>query len=187
MSRNSFKIAVELDQGDIEEVNRRLRRLPVPMAQKAMRNGFSEFLKRVRSTAKSLAPYGVNKPTEFVRGQSRPNPHIRDFLAYTVRTYGKGIVVWGAFGVKERRGTYETPHWYLRWVEFGHEIKRKATTFEQQLLKSRGEVRYKTIGIGRVQGRFFIKRSYEINSSRLLPIIEQKIADQIAKEWGTVG
>lgn len=184
MSRNTFKIAVEVDGADIESVNRKLSRLPDPLGSRAMKNGFREFFKRVRATARGLAPKGRPTATEKVRGEVKPNPHIRNFLAYTVRGYRRGTVVWAAFGVREKRGSYETPHWYLRWVEFGHDIKRAATEEEQIRLAARGERRYKTIKIGSVKGQFFIRRSYEANAGALIPIMEQKIADQIAKEFG---
>lgn len=184
MSSNAFKVAVEIDGGDIDRINRKLSQLAIPTATKAMKNGFRTWFKKVRATAKQLAPMGDNKPTEMVRGQMKPNPHIRDNLTYSVKGYSKGRVVWGALGVKEIRGSYMTPHWYLRWVEFGHEVKRAATVNEQMLLKSRGERRFKTIRVGRVPGRYFIRRAYEANAYALLPIMDQAIADQVLKEWG---
>jgi hypothetical protein len=182
MSGNAFKVAVEINYGDIDAVNRKLSKLAVPASTRAMKSGFRQWFKGVRSTAKALAPYGDTRAMETVRGQKRPNPHIRDHIAYTVRGYSKGRVVWGALGVKERRGSYDTPHWYLRWVEFGHEIKRRATQNEAMLLKSRGERRM-TMTIGRVLGKRFIERAYQANATRLLPIMEDAIAREVLKEW----
>lgn len=184
MSSNAFRVAVEIDGGDIDRINRKLSHLAVPTATKAMKNGFRAWFKKVRATARQLAPFGEAAATEKVRGKLQPNPHIRDNLTYSVKGYSKGRVVWGALGVKEIRGSYMTPHWYLRWVEFGHDVKRAATAPEQMLLKSRGERRYKTITTGKVRGRFFIRRAYEANAYSLIPIMDQAIADQVLKEWG---
>jgi hypothetical protein len=179
MSGNAFKVAVEIDGATIDELNRKFKQLAAPMGTKAMKSGFREWFKKTRAVAKAMAPYGRPAATEKVRGVNRPNPHIKDHMAYTVRGYSKGRVVWGGLGIRNRGG-YDTPHWYLRWVEFGHDLKRKATPNEAMLLKSRGE-RKMTMSIGRVEGAFFLRKAYQMTAMRLIPIMEEAIAKQVAK------
>jgi hypothetical protein len=185
MSRNAFAVTAEIDGAEIEDLNRRLRRLSVDRAGKAMKNGFRTWGKRYRQAVMALAPYGRSSPTEVVRGEVRPNPHIRDMIAVKVRGYRKGEVIWAAVGVKEVPGSYTTPHWYLRWVEFGHVIKRKSTEAEAILLKSRGYTRkkeYGTIAIGNVPGKFFMAKALVQTQHLLLPMVEDALASQIEKE-----
>lgn len=195
MSSNAFKVAVQIDGEELDRVNRYLSRMAVPAATKAMKSGFRAWFKKVRATAKQLAPFGVNKATEKVRGQEKPNPHVRDNLTYKVIGYSKGRVVWGALGVKEIRGSYMTPHWYLRWIEFGHDIRRKpyegyVEMGSQAVLSPyTGEVRrykrrkFTTAKVGRVPGQFFIRRAYEANVYSLLPLMQEAISAQMLKEW----
>lgn len=189
MSSNAFVAVLEINGADIESVNRKLKALGTDRAQKAMRNGFRKWTSRVKSAAKSIAPYGSASATEKVRGEVRPNPHIRDFIATKVKGFSRGTVVWAAVGVSEIRGSYATPHWYLRWVEFGHEIKRRATEEEAIRMVTRGERRRKnmTRTIGRVPGRFFLRSAAMATEPLLIPIMEQAIADQVAKEWSGNG
>ena len=81
---------------------------------------------------------------------------------------------------------YDTPHWYLRWVEFGHQLKRKPTTNEASLLKSRGEIIKKntTIKYGHVKGSHFMQRTLNMAEMRLLPMLNEAIDKQIDKEIG---
>jgi hypothetical protein len=186
MSRNSFTALVEIDGAEIEMLNRKLRRLGDDLAPKALRNGFRKWTTLCKRTAKTLAPRGPSRPTEKVRGTERPNPHISDFITTKVKGYSKGRVVWAAVGVKEIRGSYATPHWYLRWVEFGHKIKRRATQAEQILLKSRGNEKkkeYSRITIGEVRGTFFLRKTLSMCEPRLVPAVEDAIAAQIEKNW----
>lgn len=189
MSSNAFVAVLEVDGADIEAVNRKLKALGTDRAAKAMRNGFRKWTGRVKSAAKAIAPYGRNSATEKVRGESRPNPHIRDFITTKVKGYSKGRVVWASVGVSEIRGSYATPHWYLRWVEFGHEIKRRATEQEALRMVTRGERKRKnmTVRIGHVPGRFFLRSAAMATEPLLIPIMDQAIADQIAKEWNGNG
>jgi hypothetical protein len=185
MSSNVFKVAAEIDGAEIEELNRKLRRISVERAGKAMKSGFRTWGKRYAQAVVALAPYGRPNPTERVRGQERPNPHIRDMITVKVRGYRKGEVIWAAVGVKEVPGSYTTPHWYLRWVEFGHAIKRKSTEAEAILLKSRGYTRkkeYGTITIGKVPGKFFMARALTQTQHLLLPMVEDALARQLEKE-----
>ena len=184
MSRNSFTAVVEVNGADIELVNRKLKALGTHRAGNAMRSAFRKWTKRVASMVKASAPYGRSAATEKVRGLERPNPHIRDFVTTKVKGYSKGTVVWAAVGVKEIRGSYMTPHWYLRWVEFGHEIKRKATMEESIRLVTRGERKRKnmTMSIGRVTGRHFLRSAAIAAEVLLIPIVEQAVADQVEKE-----
>lgn len=186
--RNSFNISAEVNGADIEEVNRRLRRLQGPYATEAMKTGFRSYTTRVAKLAKPLAPFGKATATEKVRGTERPNPHIRNHITTKVSGYSQGRVVWAAIGIKEKRGTYDTPHWYVRWVEFGHRIRRKATTEEQIRAKSRGETRKKEYAfktVGTVKGAFFLKRASEMASPYLLIDMQNAIAKVIEKYWGT--
>lgn len=184
MSRNSFTAVVEVNGADIELVNRKLKALGTERAGKAMKSGFRKWTKKVANTVKMVAPLGNMRPTEKVRGEIRPNPHIRDFITTKVKGYSKGTVVWAAVGVKEIRGSYTTPHWYLRWVEFGHELKRRATAEESIRLVARGERRSRNMKmtVGRVRGKFFMRKAAIMAEVYLLPIMEQAIADQVEKE-----
>ncbi len=188
MSRNSFTALVEIDGAEIETINRKLKRLGDDLAPKALKGGFRRWTTLCKRTARNLAPRGRDSATERVRGQERPNVHIADFIATKVKGYSKGRVVWAAVGVKEIRGSYATPHWYLRWVEFGHKIKRAATMPEQILLKSRGNEKkkdYSRVVIGEVKGAFFLRKTLQICEPKLIPAIEDAIAAQIAKQWET--
>ena len=161
--------------------------LPKDMAQKSLRNAFRKWTTMTKKVVAASAPYGRSGATEFVRGEKRPNVHIKNNIATKVKGYSKGTLIWAAVGVKEVRGTYVTPHWYLRWVEFGHDVKRKATMNEKMLLKSRGERIRKntTIKIGHVKGQHFIAKAVTVCSPRLVPMVEDAIADQVLKEWGS--
>jgi hypothetical protein len=184
MSSNNFKALVEIDGADIEQVNRYLRRLKTETASKALKRGIRNWTNLGKKTAKALAPVGPNRPTEKVRGTERPNPHIKDFVFTKVKGYSKGQIIWGSIGVKEIKGSYATPHWYLRWVEFGHAIKRRSTEAEAILLKSRGATKaeYSKITIGQVRGTFFLTKALASISPRLLPIMQESIAKELAQE-----
>lgn len=183
--RNGFRLIVEIDGAEIEAVNRKLKALGDVRAANAMRNGFRKWTKRVATIAKAMIPQGKAAPTEKVRGEVRPNPHIRDFVTTKVVGYSRGKVIWAAVGVKELRGSYATPHWYLRWVELGHDLKRAATDEERIRLVTRGERRRKTmtVKVGEVAGRFYLRRAGIAAEPYLLPIMEQAIADQVLKDW----
>ena len=101
--RNGFRLIVEIDGAEIEAVNRKLKALGDVRAANAMRNGFRKWTKRVATIAKAMIPQGKAAPTEKVRGEVRPNPHIRDFVTTKVVGYSRGKVIWAAVGVKELR------------------------------------------------------------------------------------
>lgn len=188
--RNSFNISAEVNGADIELVNRELKRLATPYATEAMKAGFRKYTTRVAKVAKTLAPFGNAAASEKVRGVERPNPHIRNHITTKVRGYSQGKVVWAAVGVKEKRGSYETPHWYLRWVEFGHKIRRKATAEEQLRAKTRGATKKKEYGfttIGSVKGSLFLRRASQMAAPYLLNDIQDAVAKVILKYWGRRG
>lgn len=185
MSRTSFKAACEIDYGAMDRINAALREMPEKTAGRALRNGFRAYTKLLRKTVESMAPMGSHRATEKVRGVERPNPHIKENIATTVKGYRRGTLIWAAVGVKEVPGSYVTPHWYLRWVEFGHDVKRRATGPEMSLLVSRGEPRRKnmTIRTGRVPGKFFLRTATAATESWLLRYVEEALEKQIAKEF----
>lgn len=188
--RNSFNISAEVNHADIELVNRELKRLATPYAAEAMKSGFRVYTRRVAKLATGLAPFGRPNPQEKVRGQIRPNPHIRNHITTKVAGYSQGRVVWAATGIKEKRGTYETPHWYVRWVEFGHRVRRKASAEEQLRARTRGETRKKEYGfrtVGTVKGAFFLQRAAQMASPYLLNDIQDAVAKVILKYWGRRG
>lgn len=188
--RNAFKISAEIDPAELEAVNRQLRKLGNPYATEAMKRGFRRYTKRVVKAAETLAPVGRPSPTEKVRGKERPNPHLKDNVFAKVKGYARGEVVWAAVGIREKRGSYETPHWYFRWVEFGHALRRRATAPEQALLKSRGNERKKEYGfvtIGRVKATHFLKRANAMCEPYLINDVREGMAAVIEKYWGRRG
>ncbi len=184
MSSNSFKMVMEVDGPNVERINAALRRLAQKDATKAIKNGFREWTRVVKKSVIALAPRGRPSKTERVRGEVRPNPHLKANVTTKVKGYSKGQLVWAAVGIKDQKGTYNTPHWYARWVEFGHVLTRRATKEEEIRKFSRGAIkkkeRQRTI-IGRVAGKFFISKAYAINEIRLMPIMEEHIARMVAK------
>jgi len=185
MSRTSFTAACEIDYGAMDRINAALRGMPEKTAGRALRNGFRAYTKLLKKTVESMAPMGRTSATEKVRGVERPNPHIKDNIATTVKGYRRGTLIWAAVGVKEIPGSYYTPHWYLRWVEFGHDVKRRATGPEMALLVSRGEQRKKnmTIRIGRVPGKFFLRTATAATEGWLTRFVEEALERQIQKEF----
>jgi hypothetical protein len=186
MSSNKFTVLCEVSGRDIDAVNARLKDLGRDGAAKAMKSGFRKWTNFAKKLMVANAPFGRPGASEKVRGQSRINVHIRNNVATKVKGFSKGRVVWAAVGIKEKRGTYDTPHWYLRWVEFGHQLKRKPTTNEASLLKSRGEIIKKntTIKYGHVKGSHFMQRTLNMAEMRLLPMLNEAIDKQIDKEIG---
>ena len=184
MSSNSFKMVMEIDGANVENINAALRRLAQKDATKAIKNGFREWTRVTKKSVIALAPRGRSSKTERVRGEVRPNPHLKANLTTQVKGYSKGQLVWAAIGIKEQKGTYNTPHWYARWVEFGHVLKRRATKEEELRNLTRGNVKKKertVTVIGFVPGKHFIAKAYAINEIRLMPIMEEHIARMVAK------
>ena len=183
--RSKLAISVELDDAIVREINKRLSRLEGEGATKAMRNGFRRWTTAVRRVVAKEAPMGRLASTEKVRGATRPNVHLKFNVTTRIRGYSRGRVVWAAVGIKEIRGTYLTPHWYLRWVEYGHDIRRAATQREQAYAKARGAVRKREYGYvktGRVEANPFLWRSFGMTRSLLLPMVVKAVDDQLEKE-----
>jgi hypothetical protein len=186
MSSNKFTLLCEVSGRDIDAINARLKDLGRDGAARAMKSGFRKWTTFAKKLMVANAPYGRSSASELVRGQQRINVHIRNNVATKVKGFSKGRVVWAAVGIKEKRGTYDTPHWYLRWVEFGHSLKRKPTTNEAMLMKSRGEIIRKntTVKYGHVKGSHFMQRTMNMAEMRLVPMMHEAIDKEIDKEIG---
>lgn len=183
MSSNRFSLLCEVSGRDIDAINARLKDLGRDGATRAMKTGFRKWTSFAKKLMVANAPTGRPSATEMVRGQKRLNVHIRNNIATKVKGFAKGRVVWAAVGIKEKRGTYDTPHWYLRWVEFGHDLKRKPTRNEAMLLKSRGEILRKssTFKYGHVKGSHFMQRTMNMAEMRLVPMLSDAIDKEIAR------
>lgn len=183
MSSNKFTLLCEVSGRDIDAVNDRLLKLGRDGASRAMRNGFRKWTTFAKRLMVANAPFGRSNASEVVRGHRRLNVHIRNNVATKVKGFSKGRVVWAAVGIKEKRGSYDTPHWYLRWVEFGHALKRKPTSIEAGLMKSRGEIVRKstTVKYGHVKGSHFMQRTMNIAEFRLVPMVHEAIDKEIAR------
>ena len=99
--RNSFRMIVELDKKSVDEVNRRLKALGTVGAGRAMKNGFRRWSSIARKTVAAGAPMGRMTGTETIRGQVRPNVHLKFNVATKIKGYSKGLVVWAAIGIKD--------------------------------------------------------------------------------------
>lgn len=164
MSRDSFKVALEMDKRTIDALNRRILDLGTKGAQRALKSGFRRFNLSVRASMKAFAPSETDHATEVVRGERRPNVHIRRSIIARVRTY-RGRIVWGGVGVAEVRKSYDTPHWYVPWVMDGHAIRGR-----------RGGP-----PLGRAKPNRFIERAYAANKSRFLPTMVDAINEEIRR------
>lgn len=184
-SSNKFRVEVTLDQTAFTQVNRRLRALGEKHASLAMRRAFRKWTTLGKKTMSALAPYGRRGSTEVVRGQVRPNPHIRDAVASKVKGWRKGQVVWAGIGIREIPRSYATPHWYARWVEFGHALKRRPSEGTMALRAARGERNVRsTVTVGKVQGRFFMTKTLSAISGRVVPMLEAEIDKEVEKIFG---
>jgi hypothetical protein len=181
--RASFGLVVELDAKAIEAVNARLRTLGGEGATRAMRNGFRRWTKVAQKAVEAAAPFGRTSSVETVRGAERPNVHLKFAVATKVKGYSKGQVVWAGVGIKEIAGSYLTPHWYLRWVEFGHDIKRRSTDEERRMLLARGEsaklAKFRTIG--KVKGSFFLTKTLKVVEPLAVPMLEEAIEREVSR------
>ena len=119
-----FEVAVEIDEAQIRRMNAALLRLPTHLSQKAIRRAFSKWARGTKRKVEQAAPLGPVRPTEWVRGAERPNPHLKFNVATKLKTYRRELVQWVGVGIREIKGSYLTPHWYLRWVERGHSTYR---------------------------------------------------------------
>jgi hypothetical protein len=183
--RGSLVVRADIDGAAIDAINARLKALDKEGASAAMKSGFRKWSNVTKRVVAANAPFGKSKATEKIRGVIRPNVHLKWNVTTKVKGYAQGKVVWAAIGIKEIRGSYLTPHWYLRWVEYGHEVKRGATAQEQILLKSRGYERkkeYSRITVGRVRPNPFLRRSLGETRPLLFPIMREAIQKQLEKE-----
>ena len=175
-SSNSFRVEVTLDEASLKRTNLRLKALGEKHAGLAMRRGFRKWTTLGKKTMASFAPYGRSRSVETVRGQPRPNPHIRNAVAAKVKGWRKGQVVWAAIGIREIPRSYATPHWYARWVEFGHAIKVRPSEGVMAMRRARGETRRSAIGasvqVGTVRGSFFMTRTLAAIAPKLVPLLE---------------
>lgn len=183
--RGSLAVRAEIDGAAIDAINKRLAALEKDGAAKAMRNGFRKWGNITKKVVQANAPFGKAKATEKIRGVVRPNVHLKWNVITKVKGYAQGKVVWLAIGIKEIRGSYLTPHWYLRWIEYGHEVKRAASKYEQIVLKARGyekKKEYSKVSVGRVAPNPFLRRSLGETRALLFPIMRQAIAKQLEEE-----
>jgi hypothetical protein len=183
--RGSLAITAEIDGAAIDAINKRLAALDKDGASKAMRNGFRKWGNITKKVVAANAPFGRAQATEKIRGVTRPNVHLKWNVITKVKGYARGKVVWMAIGIREIKGSYLTPHWYLRWIEYGHEVKRGATKFEQIVLKARGyekKKEYSKVTIGRVPANPFLRRSMGETRALLFPIMRAAVAKQLEEE-----
>ena len=187
-SSNRFKVEVRLDDAELRRVNLRLKALGDREGPLAMRRAFRKWTTLGKKTMSRLAPYGRGNATETVRGTVRPNPHIRNAVASKVKGWRKGQVLWAAIGIREIPRSYATPHWYSRWVEFGHDLKAAPTEAIMQARRSRGAVRRgeirATVKVGHVKGSFFMTRTLSAISPMLVPMLDVEIDKGAAKLFG---
>lgn len=123
-----FATAVEIDQAQLQRVNSALLKIPSDFSRIAIRNAFRKWARGTKAAVSAAAPLGPVTPTEWVRGLRRPNPHLKFSVAAKMKTYQRDLVQWVGVGIKEVKGSYLTPHWYLRWVERGHSTFRRIGT-----------------------------------------------------------
>lgn len=174
-----FAVAAEIDDAAVRRINSALLNLSQHEAGKAMRRGFGKWSKVAKRTVEAMAPLGRMAATEKVRGSERPNVHLKFSAHAKVKGYRKGLVQWVAVGIKEIAGSYLTPHWYLRWVENGHAIKRRSTNEEMIRAVSRGERRTRNMKTttGRVAPNPFMRRA----AMASLPLAEGFIVAEVEK------
>ena len=179
-----FAVAAEIDDKAVERINRALLNLGQKEAQKAMRRGFGKWSKVAKTMVAAMAPMGRMTSTERVRGAERPNVHLKFSAHSKVKGYRQGLVTWVAVGIKEIPGSYLTPHWYLRWVENGHAIKRRATEEETIRMVLRGERKTKNMKkvVGRVAPNPFMRRA----AAAAVPLAENYLMSEIEKEIAKV-
>lgn len=150
MSRKAFDIAATIDEQSLKALNARLRKLEKQDAQAAIKKGFRQWTRTARKIVRALAPAKSNK---------REGGHIASSITTRIKGYQRGQIQWAAVGVKEQRGSRDTPHWYLPWVEDGHAIRRRR----------RGPQ------VGYVVGRKFMKRAAQQLSPMLVPMVEKAL------------
>jgi hypothetical protein len=181
--RGSFAVVLTLDEAEVRRINSRLLQLPQKEAARAMRRGFGKWSRVAKRLVEANAPFGRSNATEMIRGQPRPNVHLKFAAGTRIKGYSRGLVVWAAVGIKEIRGSYLTPHWYLGWVERGHAIRRRATALEYEARVKRGETK-KTAGkttVGHVRPNPFIRRSAAQSLGLVAPLLEAEVAKEIAR------
>lgn len=150
MSRKAFDIAATIDEQSLKALNARLRKLEKQDAQAAIKKGFRKWTRTARKVVRALAPRKSNNPQ---------GGHIVNSITTRMKGYQRGQIQWAAVGVKEVRGSRDTPHWYLPWVEDGHAIRRRR----------RGPQ------VGYSVGRKFIKRAAQQLSPMLVPMVESAL------------
>ena len=177
--RASFAVVVSLDEAAVRRINSRLLELGEKDARNAMRRGFGRWSRAAKKLVEQYAPFGRSASTEQVRGTRRPNVHLKFSAATKVKGYRKGLVQWCAVGIKEITGSYLTPHWYLRWVENGHALRRKATESERLRAFSRGENprTARSYTYGYVRPNPFIRRA----AQSAIPLVEPMMLAEIEK------
>jgi len=181
--RGSFATIVELDKDAVRRINAALLSLPTKEASLAMRRGFGKWTRTVKKVVEANAPFGRATATEKIRGDIRPNVHLKFSAATKIKGYSRGLVVWAAVGIKEIRGSYLTPHWYLGWVERGHAIKRGASTLEYEARIKRGAKKKEAskTTVGHVRPNPFIRRSAQASMQFAGPMIEAEVQKAIAR------
>jgi len=152
MSRKAFDISAEIDQQSLDALNARLRKLEKQDAQTAIRKGFRQWTRTARKVVRAVAP---------PKSKKREGGHIVSSITTRIKGYQRGQIQWAAVGVKEKRMSRDTPHWYLPWIENGHAIRRKR----------RGPQ------VGYVLGRKFIRRSAQILAPMLVPMVERALRE----------
>ncbi len=181
--RGSFALIVELDQNTVREVNHRLMMLGKEGGSRAMRNGFRRWTTHARKFIAKSMPMGRTSATEMVRGEVKANVHLKFNVTTRIKGYSKGLLVWAGIGIKEIRGSYLTPHWYMRWVEHGHDMKRRATDIEKGLMDSRGHKVGKntTVTVARARGAKVFTRALPIVTPMVVPMLTEAVNKEIER------
>lgn len=179
-----FEVAAEIDDAAVRRINSALLKLGQQEAGKAMRRGFTKWSKAAKAAVSANAPFGRATAVEKVRGAVRPNVHLKFSAHAKVKGYRKGLVQWVAVGIKEIAGSYLTPHWYLRWVEEGHAIKRRGSDEYYRMQKARGNygAKARMATVGRVLPNPFMRRT----AQAVMPLAEGYLAVEIEKEIAKV-
>ena len=179
----TFAIGCEIDEQALKRVNAELLKLGTDDARNAMRRGLRKWSTFTKKTLEAAAPFGRATATEKVRGQVKPNVHLKWSVTTKAKGYRQGLVQWIAVGVKRIDGSYLTPHWYHGWLENGHAIKRATSTQEKILLKQRGE-RGKALNfrvVGRAAPRNWIKRYRNMLSAMAVQFIEPEVEKAVQR------
>lgn len=165
---------------NLPEFRQQLRAIGADMERKAVREAGRAAMAVFRTVARQNAPVQQGRPT---RKGHVPGTLKRAISVFKLRRHPKGVVLFRLGVWRGRKAAAKgRDGYYWSWVEEGHLARGpgrrlKGGNKSRALQRSR----LRAAGKGFVEGRFFLKRSYESAQSRALEVFYERLGRAVQK------